>query len=196
MEPTHRCPFWLPISGWNGKLQEIGNGGWGGSITYATPFSGGMADALRRGYATASTDQGHVAAALDGTFSFGHREKLIDFAHRTVHEMTVHAKSIVKAYYDSAPRLSYWNGCSEGRTARLQGGPERTGTELSPGKGPGSEMGWAPTPEGRRRIVFLTDHFKYVVFKRHRITIRDRPRLIQRGAMRMAPSSRTHSPLK
>src|SRR5262249_38704577 len=30
------------------------------------------------------------------------------------HEMTVQAKAIVSAYYDSAPRVSYWNGCSGG----------------------------------------------------------------------------------
>src|SRR5262245_13809864 len=89
-----RIEVWLPMSGWNGKFQGIGSGGWGGFFPYATPFSSGMADALRRGYATASTDTGHVADALDGTFSFGHPEKLVDFAHRAVHEMTVQAKAI------------------------------------------------------------------------------------------------------
>jgi len=44
---------WMPPSGWNGKFMSIGNGGWSGEIWY--PF---MGDALRRGYATASTDTG------------------------------------------------------------------------------------------------------------------------------------------
>jgi len=26
---------WLPLSGWNGKFQEVGNGGWNGFIQYA-----------------------------------------------------------------------------------------------------------------------------------------------------------------
>ena len=34
---------WLPISGWNGKFQAVGNGAWQGSIGYAA-----MAEALRR----------------------------------------------------------------------------------------------------------------------------------------------------
>jgi feruloyl esterase len=52
--------------------------------------------------------------AFDGSFAFGHPEKLVDFAYRAVHEMTLQAKSIVNAYYGRAPRLSYWNGCSTG----------------------------------------------------------------------------------
>ena len=266
-----KIEVWLPISGWNGKFQGIGNGGWGGSITYAGPTSS-MADALRRGYATASTDTGHVGAGLDGTFSFGHREKLIDFAHRAVHEMTVQAKATVKAYYDSPPRFSYWNGCSGGgrqglkeaqkypadydgiiagapalnwtgmvthglgvahatlkdpasyippekfavihnavleacdtldgvkdgvlndprrcrfdpgvlqckgtetatcltapqvEAARKIYGPAtnpRTGAELSPGKEPGSELGWVAHARGPTPDSLLTDTFKYVVF--------------------------------
>src|SRR5436190_2058457 len=27
-----KSEVWLPLSGWNGKLQEVGNGGWAGSI--------------------------------------------------------------------------------------------------------------------------------------------------------------------
>jgi len=45
---------WIPASDWNGKFMGIGNGGWSGEIWY--PF---MGVALRRGYATASTDTGH-----------------------------------------------------------------------------------------------------------------------------------------
>jgi feruloyl esterase len=41
-------------------------------------------------------------------------EKVIDFAYRSEHEMTVAAKAVVNAYYGSAPKYSYWNGCSTG----------------------------------------------------------------------------------
>ena len=37
---------WLPASGWNGKFQAVGNGGWAGAISYPA-----MADAIRAGYA-------------------------------------------------------------------------------------------------------------------------------------------------
>ena len=42
------------------------------------------------------------------------RDKLIDFAHRAIHEMTVAAKSLIAARYGTSPELSYFNGCSTG----------------------------------------------------------------------------------
>ena len=67
-----KIELWLPTSNWNGKFQAVGNGGWAGVISYAA-----MAEAVRRGYASASTDTGHVGGR--GTFALGHPEKLIDF---------------------------------------------------------------------------------------------------------------------
>jgi len=99
---------WLPASGWNGKFQGVGNGGWTGSIATAA-----LADALRRGYAAASTDTGHVGGSAN--FALGHPEKLIDFGYRAIHEMTVKGKALASAYYDArAPRLAYFVGCSAG----------------------------------------------------------------------------------
>ena len=102
-----KIEVWMPAAGWNGKFEAVGNGGWSGAISY-----GPLATALRRGYATASTDTGHSGARA--SFALGHPEKLIDFAYRAVHEMTVQAKAIATAFYGEAPKLSYWNGCSSG----------------------------------------------------------------------------------
>ena len=99
--------IWLPASGWNGKFLAVGSGGWGGSINYDD-----MADALRRGYATSATDDGHTDRGA--SFIAGHPEKFIDFAYRAEHEMTVEAKKLIKALYGRAARRSYWNGCSGG----------------------------------------------------------------------------------
>src|SRR6202162_6326557 len=49
-----KVEVWLPVSGWNGKFQAVGNGGFAGVISYSA-----LAAALRDGYATASTDTGH-----------------------------------------------------------------------------------------------------------------------------------------
>jgi tannase/feruloyl esterase len=98
---------WLPAENWNGKFQAVGNGGWAGVISYPA-----MAAALQEGYATASTDTGHKGA--NALFGIGHPEKVADFAYRAVHEMTVKSKALIAAFYDRAPRLSYWNGCSTG----------------------------------------------------------------------------------
>jgi tannase/feruloyl esterase len=102
-----KMEVWLPASGWNRKFQAVGNGGWAGVISYSA-----LAEALHDGYATSSTDTGHVGAT--GSFVTGHPEKLVDFGYRAVHEMTLKAKSVIDAFYGAAPRMSYWNGCSTG----------------------------------------------------------------------------------
>ncbi len=100
--------LWLPAAeDWNGKFQAVGNGGWAGSITFPA-----MAQALREHYATASNDTGHTGG--DPSFGLGHTEKLVDFAWRANHEMTVQSKAIINAYYGKASRINYWNGCSTG----------------------------------------------------------------------------------
>ena len=103
-----KIEVWLPEAGWNGNLQSVGNGAWAGTISYPA-----MGTALTAGYATASTDTGH-AGGNPATFIPGHPEKVIDFAYRAVHEMTVAAKAIIAARYGNGPKYSYWNGCSTG----------------------------------------------------------------------------------
>jgi feruloyl esterase len=103
-----KIEVWLPASSrWNGKFQAVGNGGWAGSISYAA-----LAGAVFAGYATASTDTGHVGN--NGAFALGHPEKVVDFSYRSVHEMTMKAKTVVDAFYGTRPTVSVWNGCSQG----------------------------------------------------------------------------------
>ena len=101
-----KIEVWLPAK-WNGKFQAVGNGGWAGVISYTA-----LATAVAAGYATASTDTGHVGGT--GAFALGHPEKVIDFGYRSVHEMTVKAKAVIDAFYGARPTLSIWNGCSQG----------------------------------------------------------------------------------
>jgi feruloyl esterase len=102
-----KTEFWLPMSGWNRKLQSVGNGAWAGVIPYAA-----MAQAVTGGYATAGTDTGHVGNTA--SFVPGHPERLVDYGYRAVHEMTVAAKAVIRSFYGNAPQYSYWNGCSTG----------------------------------------------------------------------------------
>lgn len=102
-----RIEVWMPMSGWNWNLESVGNGAWAGSISYRD-----LATAIAAGYAATSTDTGHTETTA--VFAFGHPEKLIDFAYRAVHEMTVTAKDIVVAFYGNGPVRSYFNGCSTG----------------------------------------------------------------------------------
>ena len=100
---------WMPVENWNGKFEGTGNGGWLGAIIYPA-----LADGLRRGYAVANTDTGHVSGVMDGSWALGHPEKLIDFAYRAVHEMTVEGKAIAAAFYGKKAARAYWVGCSSG----------------------------------------------------------------------------------
>jgi feruloyl esterase len=103
---------WLPVSGWNAKLDHGGNGGYGGSLS--TP-AGFMLSGLLRGYATAGTDMGHDATVTPGaSFALGHPEKIADWGYRANHVTSVAAKQILRAFYDQRPRFSYFTGCSDG----------------------------------------------------------------------------------
>jgi len=98
---------WMPSSGWNGKFQGIGNGGFAGSISQPA-----LAAAVARGYAAASTDTGHTSS--DASWALGHPEKIADYGHRAVHEMTEKAKLIISAFYGNGPKRSYFASCSNG----------------------------------------------------------------------------------
>jgi feruloyl esterase len=104
-----KVEVWLPTSGWNGKFVGIGNGIWAGQLSYSQ-----LVDPLKRGYAVATTDTGHTGTGLTAEWAAGHPEKLVDFGHRAVHEMTVTAKRAIKTFYGSGPKKSYWNSCSTG----------------------------------------------------------------------------------
>jgi feruloyl esterase len=108
---------WMPASGWNGKFEGVGNGGFAGAIAYAS-----LAPGVSLGYTTASTDTGHVATSTtDGSFALGHPEKIIDFGYRAIHLMTVIGKQITSAFYGHDPQRSYFDGCSTGgRQALLE----------------------------------------------------------------------------
>ena len=108
-----KIEVWMRESGWNGNLEAVGNGGCSGSINYTA-----LATALAANYAAAGTDTGHTGGS--GGFALGHPEKLIDFAYRSEHLMTVQAKAIVAAFYGKAQQFAYWNGCSAGGKQALK----------------------------------------------------------------------------
>jgi feruloyl esterase len=99
----------MPASGWNGKFRGQGNGGFAGEIYYRA-----LGQAIMQGYASAATDTGHAADGTDAAWALGHPEKIIDYAYRAIHEMTLVGKTTVKAFYGDAPKRSYFASCSNG----------------------------------------------------------------------------------
>jgi feruloyl esterase len=108
--PAVNFEVWLPVTGWNGKFQGVGNGGMAGTISY-----GALAAALERGYAVASTDTGHVSkGSFDASWALGRPDLIADFGHRGLHLMTVNGQKLTQAFYGKRPRHSYYVGCSKG----------------------------------------------------------------------------------
>ena len=104
-----RFELWMPLQ-WNTKLLSVGNGGLAGTISYAP-----MVKPLQEGYATSSTDTGHVGAGTnDGAWALNHYERIVNFADRGVHLMAEADKVILAAFYGASPAHAYFNGCSQG----------------------------------------------------------------------------------
>ncbi len=107
---------WLPPAGqWNGKFQGEGSGGSAGAIS-----TGAMLEALKAGYATMSTDNGHITdttqknGGSEQTWALGHPEKMLDFAFRAMHLSTIAGKAVTRAFYGRSAGVAYFVGCSQG----------------------------------------------------------------------------------
>jgi hypothetical protein len=74
-----RFELWIPAAGaWNGKFEQVGNGGFAGKIPYRS-----MAQVLSLGYAVAGTDDGHRSDDLtDASWALNHPEKVKDYGWR------------------------------------------------------------------------------------------------------------------
>jgi hypothetical protein len=109
-----RFEVWLPRpAAWNQRFLSTGEGGFAGQVRYGgSGLDAALDENLRRGYATASTDTGHMTADLH--FAVGHPERGIDYLRRAKHVTTVAAKEIIARYYGRPPVRSYFNSCSNG----------------------------------------------------------------------------------
>jgi hypothetical protein len=111
--PEIRFEVNLPAA-WNLRFYMYGNGGFAGepldSPQRAIPRSAGV----RAGFVVAGTDTGHDGLAEPlATFS-QNRQKLLDYAFRSLHTTAETGKRIATAYYGSKPAHSYFEGCSTG----------------------------------------------------------------------------------
>lgn len=111
--PEIRFEVNLPAS-WNRRFYMSGNGGFAGETPETGPRPAYRANALRQGFATATTNTGHDAAAEPIASFAANYQKRVDYAFRAVHLTATEAKRIAGAYYGRAPAFSYWDGCSTG----------------------------------------------------------------------------------
>jgi hypothetical protein len=107
VQPSINIEVWLPTETYNGRFQAVGGGGYAGEVSYPA-----MATALRAGYATASTDTGHVGTPLDGSFALAapgqlNWQLIEDFASRSLFQMTEKAQALAKEFYGTPAEYSY-----------------------------------------------------------------------------------------
>ncbi|HEY3263208.1 MAG TPA: tannase/feruloyl esterase family alpha/beta hydrolase [Pseudonocardiaceae bacterium] len=121
---------WLPTkANWNEIIRTYGSGGWaGGFHTDVTRIGGTGAGnvfhlaAVGKGYVVSTSDHGHNGSnAGGGNGSFAMREDggintvlWHDFAERSMHELAVKTKALVKAFYGKTQSYAYWDGFSTG----------------------------------------------------------------------------------
>jgi Tannase and feruloyl esterase len=133
VSPAINIEVWLPpAANWNHRFQAEGGGGYAGVISYSALVMAVTGDAVSGQYATASTDTGHPAtgtangqggangAQAGGGFALNPANDtlnwglIVDFASRSLHEMTLKAKAVIAAYYGEPQSYAYWDGCSTG----------------------------------------------------------------------------------
>jgi feruloyl esterase len=110
-EPSAAEPInfevWLPLYNWNGSFETVGNHGFAGEFEYAD-----MGPELVKGFAVAATDTGHAGSSA--TAWMQNAQQIIDYGYLGIHETTVKGKAVVKAFYGTPAKYSYFNGCSTG----------------------------------------------------------------------------------
>ncbi len=99
----------LPTSQWNGKFYMGGCGGYCGRIQRT------MIPGLRRRYAVSTMDGGHWGSgAPDGRWAYHNRVAEVDYGYRAVTETARVSKALIQAFYQTKPKHSYFQGCSNG----------------------------------------------------------------------------------
>src|SRR5215470_11093185 len=107
---------WIPAgANWNGKYQQVGNGGFAGSISAAN-----IANAVSRGYAAAGTDDGTSGPPAGAQAFIGNMDVLFDYGYRAVKATGDNSKAIINALKGQPPSRSYFVGCSDGGREALQ----------------------------------------------------------------------------
>jgi feruloyl esterase len=95
----------MPISKWNGKYFVAGGGGYNGVIPRLT-------QALAEGYAAAGSDTGHESKNVN--WALNNLDAQNNYAYLATHVVTLIGKQILRTFYNTHERHSYFVGCSNG----------------------------------------------------------------------------------
>ncbi|MCW5980020.1 MAG: tannase/feruloyl esterase family alpha/beta hydrolase [Bryobacteraceae bacterium] len=111
--PEIRFEVSLPSS-WNRRFLLTGNGGYAGDTLDSPQRVAQRRTAMERGFVAAVTNTGHDARDEPLASFAVNRQKLLDYAFRSLHVTAEAGKRIAAAYYGAPPERSYYQGCSTG----------------------------------------------------------------------------------
>ena len=105
----------LPASSWNGKFAVTGCGGFCGSLVpEKTGYSNSMNEALKLGFAVIQTDSGHTAQSWETDWALEDDRALELYAGAWMPLAVATGRAFIDSYYATAPRRTYFSGCSNG----------------------------------------------------------------------------------
>jgi len=93
---------------WNGKFMMGGGGAFVGTIDNMERAT------VNAGYATVGTDTGHQGNLFDASWALNNLERQVNFGYVAVHRTAETAKAILRHYYGTTEKRSYFSGCSNG----------------------------------------------------------------------------------
>ena len=111
--PEIRFEVTLPAS-WNRRFLMTGNAGFGGDTLESPQRLLLRGIAMQRGFVQAITNSGHDGRDEPLASFAVNRQKLLDYASRSLHVTAEAGKRIATAYYGIKPTRSYFQGCSTG----------------------------------------------------------------------------------
>ncbi|GHJ41161.1 hypothetical protein Sm713_67700 [Streptomyces sp. TS71-3] len=112
--PQVRFELLLPTRTWHQRYLQTGCGGYCGTVSVDAPASEGCVPLTNGTFAVASSNEGHQGA---GGFNaaFGTDPTLrADFGYASDHKLALAAHHIIRAFYGTPARYSYFDGCSQG----------------------------------------------------------------------------------
>ena len=100
---------------YNARFIATGNTGFGGGINWPA-----MGSLVQYGFATMSTDSGHESSPNDASWARNAPMHVENWAWRAMHGSVELSKEVVKSYYGSGVKYSYYTACSGGARQGLK----------------------------------------------------------------------------
>jgi len=105
----------FPLADWNGKYYQSGCGGYCGTVMPdKVGFSNTINEALRRGYAAITTDNGHKGGMGEAAWAKDNPVAVDVYAQRGIQLTHDAGTKLTEFFYEMAASREYFSGCSNG----------------------------------------------------------------------------------